>query len=185
MQLTELSFDDMQGFASMIAKGVRRHLLPPVTKVELFLTEACNLRCDYCFVATKKAYKRMSLETAEKAIDLLMRESRDEKEVHITLFGGEPLLAFPLMKHVAEYAQQRVKELGKKVWFACTTNATLLTEEHVYFARQHGFLYLLSIDGEKEVHDKHRIWQMAKEVLTRLKSDSRCSRVFKVGWVPG
>ncbi len=47
--------------------------------MELFLTEACNLRCDYCFVATKKAYKRMSWEVAKRAIDFLMIESHKKK----------------------------------------------------------------------------------------------------------
>lgn len=86
-----------------------------------------------------------------------MKESRDEKEVQITFFGGEPLLSFPLMRQVAEYAVQQANSLGKKVSFTCTTNATLLTEEHLIFAQRYGFLYLLSIDGVKEVHDKYRV----------------------------
>lgn len=32
-----------------------------------------------------------------------------------------------------------------------------LTEEHLLFAQQYGFLYLLSIDDVKEVHDEHRV----------------------------
>ncbi|MGQ9462849.1 MAG: radical SAM protein [Candidatus Fervidibacter sp.] len=64
----------------------------------MFLTEACNLRCDYCFVATKKGYKRMSRDVAKRAVDFLMKESREEREVTITFFGGEPLPAIPLMK---------------------------------------------------------------------------------------
>lgn len=61
------------------------------------------------------------------------------------------------MKFVAEYATEKASQLGKEVKFACTTNATLLTEEHLRFTQQYGFLYLLSIDGVKEVHDKYRV----------------------------
>lgn len=143
--------------ATAIARRVAIKLLSPITKMELFLTEACNLQCNYCFVATKKTYKRMSKEVAQRAIDFLMKESRNEKEVSITFFGGEPLLIFPLMKFVAEYTTEKASQLGKEVKFACTTNATLLTEEHLRFAQQYGFLYLLSIDGVKEVHDKYRV----------------------------
>jgi len=148
---------NLRSLGRKIAEKILLKSLPPLTLMELFLTEACNLRCDYCFVATKKAYKRMSKEVAQRAIDFLMRESRDEKEVNITFFGGEPLLAFPMMKFVAEYATEKASKLGKQVKFACTTNGTLLSEEHLRFARQYGFLYLISIDGVEEVHDKYRV----------------------------
>ena len=137
MRLVDLTDDKIQELSNAIVRKIAMSQLPPLMKMELFLTEACNLRCDYCFVATKKAYRRMSWEVARAAIDFLMRESRDENRVEIVLFGGEPLLAFPLMKQVVEYAEQRSKDLGKQVSFACTTDGTLLTEEHVHFAKEH------------------------------------------------
>ncbi len=60
MKFSKLSQKDLSALSKAIAKRVLMKTLPPITKMELFLTEACNLRCDYCFVATKKAYKRMS-----------------------------------------------------------------------------------------------------------------------------
>jgi len=157
MEITTLLQGNLSLLSKAIAKRVIEKTIPPLNMMELFLTEACNLRCDYCFVATKRAYRRMSWEVAKRAIDFLMKESKEEKEVEILFFGGEPLLAFPLMRKVAEYAVQKADSLGKKVSFTCTTNATLLTEEHLRFAQQYGFLYLLSIDGVKEVHDKYRV----------------------------
>lgn len=127
MELTTLLQGSLPLLSKAIAKRVIEKTLPSLNMMELFLTEACNLRCDYCFVAMKKAYKRMSWEVAKRAIDFLMKESREEKEVEILFFGGEPLLAFPLMKKVAEYAVQQADSLGKKLSFTCTTNATLLT----------------------------------------------------------
>ncbi|MCS7185978.1 MAG: radical SAM protein [Armatimonadetes bacterium] len=157
MELTTLLQKNFPLLGKAIAKRVIEKSLPPLNMMGLFLTEAYNLRCDYCFVATKKAHKHMIWEVAKRAVDFLMEESRAEKELTITFFNGEPLLAFTLMKQVAEYAIQRANSLGKKVSFTCTTNATLLTEEHILFAQQHGFRYLLSIDGVKEVHDKYRV----------------------------
>jgi len=72
---------NLRSLGQKIAEKILLKSLPPLTLIELFLTEACNLRCDYCFVATKKAYKRMSKEVAQRAVDLLMWESRGEKEV--------------------------------------------------------------------------------------------------------
>ncbi len=122
MRLASLGEDVLQKLGDAVGRKVIMKCLPPVMKIDLFLTEACNLRCDYCFVATKKAYRRMSWEVAQAAVDFLMRESQDEKYVEIVLFGGEPLLAFPLMKRGVEYAEQKAQELGKKDKSSSTQN---------------------------------------------------------------
>ncbi len=67
-----------------IAGKIAQLSSPPVTKVELFLTERCTLHCDYCFVANKNATKRMSLEIAQTSIDYLMEHSLGKQELSIT-----------------------------------------------------------------------------------------------------
>jgi len=80
---------NFRSLGQKIAEKILLKFLPPLTLIELFLTEACNLRCDCCFVATKKAYKRMSKDVAQRAVDLLMRESfRQEKRLGSP--GGSP-----------------------------------------------------------------------------------------------
>jgi uncharacterized protein len=140
-----------------IVDGLAQKRMPPIIKIELFLTERCTLRCDYCFVATKKASRRMSWEVARKAVDFLMEQSRGEEEVTITFIGGEPLLEFPLLRRIAEYAEQRAVPLGKRMRYAVTTNGTLMTREMALFGQEHGFNYLLSVDGNRMAHDLHRV----------------------------
>lgn len=152
---TLISTKQVSQLQRLACQRILERMLPPIVSVDMFLTERCNLCCDYCFVASKR-HRQMSCEVAQKSVDFLMRESRDSPEVHITLFGGEPLLAFPLMQKVAEYAAERARTVGKKVTFSCTTNGTLLTDKHMEFAQRYGFLYLLSIDGTPESHDMHR-----------------------------
>ena len=61
------------GIEKKIAERIAcRKFAAPITRMELFLTENCTFHCDYCFAATKNAYKRMSLNTAKKAIDFLL-----------------------------------------------------------------------------------------------------------------
>ncbi|MFN4179819.1 MAG: hypothetical protein ACK4I8_05865 [Armatimonadota bacterium] len=81
MELTTLLQESFPLLGRAIAKRVMEKTLPPLTMMELFLTEACNLRCDYCFVATKRAYKHMSWEVAKRAVDFLMKESGEERKV--------------------------------------------------------------------------------------------------------
>jgi len=104
----------------------------------------------------------MSKETAFKAVDFLLAYSKDQPSVNVTFFGGEPLLSVGLMEDAAEYATEQAKALSKKVSFACTTNGTLLTEKALDISRQYGFLYLLSMDGDKDAHDKHRRYLSGK-----------------------
>lgn len=129
--------------------------LPPITNLELMISEDCNLRCDYCFVQTKRPAS-MSKGIGEKAADFLIKASGDRKDIGFLFFGGEPLLGFKTITHIVEYAEKRAAEVEKRVHFSITTNGTLLTESVLQFFKDHKVSILLSIDGNAEVHDKHR-----------------------------
>ena len=49
------------------------------------------------------------------------------------------------------------KEMGKKVDFVMTTNATMLNDEIIDWLNAHRFGLSVSMDGPKAVHDKNRI----------------------------
>ncbi len=129
--------------------------LPPIINLELMISQDCNLRCDYCFVQTKRPAS-MSKETGEKAVEFLIDSSGDQKDIGFLFFGGEPLLGFKTIVHIVDYAEKRAAEVGKKFIFSITTNGTLLTEPVLQFLKEHGVTILLSVDGTPEVHDKHR-----------------------------
>ena len=75
------------------------------------------------------------------------RESGDRRSIHITFFGGETLMNFPLLKQVVAYGNQRAEEQGRHIDFSLTTNATLLTPAIIEFLseqphrrhREHGW----------------------------------------------
>lgn len=145
---------DFQILVGRISHAITRLRWPPIRKLELVLTEDCTLRCDYCWIPKRPEY--MSWEVAKRAIEFLFEESRDARDLEITLFGGEPLLAWEVFVRSVEYAEQCAAQTGKRVHWAVTTNGTLLNEENVPFAVRHGINYLLSVDGDKSRHDLHR-----------------------------
>ena len=61
----------------------------------LSITENCNMRCRYCTYHDKynENYicNEMTYETAEKAIELFLKNSIKNEEVFISFYGGEPL----------------------------------------------------------------------------------------------
>ena len=127
----------------------------PLTELELFLTEDCNLRCEYCFVKEMRA-NSISLETAKAAINFLVFYSGQKKDLNITFFGGEPLLEIEKVIELIDYCDTIETETkSKKFFHAMTTNGTLLNED--ILKRIQGKLnILLSIDGDEETHDKYR-----------------------------
>jgi len=152
--LQTFSDEEIRKLALLLERQLDFQKRPPLVEMELIITYRCNLACDYCFMRKQKLC--MDRETAIQSIDFLLAYSKDHPFVNVTFFGGEPLLNLGLMEEVAEYVTEKAKEMGKEVHFACTTNGTLMTEEALDFSRRFGFLYLLSLDGSKQVHDLHR-----------------------------
>ena len=128
----------------------------------LQVTQACNLVCFYCPYANKTggalqrdhSNKMMSWETAKAAIDFYFEHSIDCEEISISFYGGEPLIAYNLVKKCVEYAEELFA--GKKIVFNMTTNATLFTDEMIDFFYNHNFSLLFSIDGPEKIHDINR-----------------------------
>jgi uncharacterized protein len=152
-QLSAISFADIDQIIFSTYKQMNTHYL---TGIELFVTENCNCRCDYCFVKDKSP-KSMSEHTALTAVDYLMNESGSNNELNITFIGGEPLLEFDLIKKVIEYVDLKKEITGKKIGYSLTTNGSIMNHE-ILSLFQDRFNLLISIDGDRLAHDKHRIF---------------------------
>lgn len=131
-----------------------------IKAVCLNIIHGCNLRCKYCF-ADEGEYNGhkgvMSLETAKKAIDYVIKRSGPRRNIEIDLFGGEPTMIMDTIKDIIAYARENEEKWGKNIRFTMTTNATLLDEEMMdYMDKEMGNI-ILSLDGRKEVNDNVRI----------------------------
>jgi uncharacterized protein len=120
--------------------------MAPLRQLGLFVTESCNLACPYCFAANMER-RFVDEGLARAAIDLLLSEDNEAEQVGLTLWGGEPLLAFELIRRLVPYARSRADALGKQLGVAIPTNVTLLTGEMVDWLRQHDVRLSLSLDG--------------------------------------
>lgn len=105
-----------------------------INTVVLNVNTGCNLSCTYCYkedLDTPDKGRRMSLETAQQSIELMLAESPNEKRFSVVFFGGEPLSNLKLISKVVDYCEARFAQLGKKVDFVMTTNATMLNDDIV------------------------------------------------------
>lgn len=126
----------------------------------LELTKGCNLRCGYCYYAARQdaydAKTRMSADTAEQSVELLLREAEPGVPVHLHLFGGEPLMNLALVRHVVEYGERRAHEAGREITFELTTNGTRFGGDTIAFLNEHAVHVGVSFDGPPDVQDAAR-----------------------------
>ncbi|HQB46246.1 MAG TPA: radical SAM protein [Polyangiaceae bacterium] len=118
-----------------------------IRHLDLFVTEACNLACPYCFARDRSDAARMTLERARKAIHWLAGSRHSH--VHVTFWGGEPLLRLPWLKQVAQELQDRMRDAGKTVSMSLPTNATLLAPDALDWIERFKVKVFLSIDGDE------------------------------------
>lgn len=125
----------------------------------LHVAHDCNLKCKYCFAAqgdfggTKEL---MSFEVGKKAIDYLIANSGNRRNLEIDFFGGEPLMNFDVVKQLVEYGRSVEKEHGKNIRFTITTNGILLDDEKIKYINENMHNAVLSLDGRKNVNDNMR-----------------------------
>lgn len=125
----------------------------------LHIAHDCNLACQYCF-AGKGEYNGdrslMSYEVGRQALDFLIANSGNRRNLEVDFFGGEPLMNFQVVKDLVKYGREQEKIHNKKFRFTLTTNGLLLNDEVMEFANQEISNVVLSIDGRKEVNDRMR-----------------------------
>lgn len=125
----------------------------------LHIAHDCNLACRYCFAEEGEYHGKrelMSFETGRAALDFLIANSGNRRNLEVDFFGGEPLLNFQVVKDLVSYGREQEKLHNKNFRFTLTTNGVLLDEEVMEFANREMANVVLSIDGRKAVHDHMR-----------------------------
>ncbi|MBU3195745.1 thioether cross-link-forming SCIFF peptide maturase [Clostridium algidicarnis] len=149
---------------------------PYIKALCLNIIHDCNLRCKYCFADEgeyKGARKTMSAKVGKKAIDFVIEKSGPRKNIEVDLFGGEPLMAFEIIKEIVDYAKEQEKVYNKNIRFTMTTNATLLNDEIIEYLDKNMVNIILSIDGRESVNDAVRVRRdgsgTQKSILPKIK----------------
>ena len=124
-----------------------------IYKIKLTVTTRCNLECPYCFV--KKTNEDIKWKVAKNAIDLLNKSPGKNKL--LSIYGGEPLLRFSVIKKIVNYATATAKRNKKKLDISICSNLTLLQKTHLGFLRKNDIKIICSLVGKKGFHDKVRI----------------------------
>lgn len=158
--------------APVISKeaGVRNDICR-IKFMSLHVAHECPLYCEYCYGSGGEydtPCTRMSSATMKQAVDYLFRYCTKDKNVHINFFGGEPLLAFELIKECVAYSEEKAEVYGKTMEYSVSTSALVLNDEILDFISQHHFSVSVSIDGTKYAHDRHRKFRNNNESYDKV-----------------
>lgn len=138
--------------------------------VTVQVTDACNLRCTYCYQLCKQEHV-IRAETAEAFLEQLLTDrspyiSRaNTSGMILDLIGGEPLLAAERMEEIVEWTIRRMIELDHPWLFrfrvSISSNGTLYFRPEVrrFLQRYRPWIsFSISIDGDETLHDRCRVF---------------------------
>jgi His-Xaa-Ser system radical SAM maturase HxsB len=150
----------------------------------LVVTLRCDHSCPYCQVSrqtTDKSSYDMSFDTAEKSIGLMM----NSPSPHLTLElqGGEPLLAFDLIRHIVPLAKRRAESLGKGLDIIVTTNLANATDDMLFYLRDENVKISTSLDGPAFIHNANRPRPGNNSYELTIQNIERARKILGVGRV--
>jgi uncharacterized protein len=129
------------------------------TRLTLFPTNQCNLRCIYCYAsAGDHDTKTMKWHFAETAINTIIENAKETGGNSISIGfhgGGEPLLRWDFIKEVTAYAEAQSRQNNLNLQLFSATNG-VLSEKQLEWITEHFSDLNISFDGLPQVQDYHR-----------------------------
>ena len=120
------------------------------------ISDACNLRCDYCFNALKKN-KSLRIETILDYLVKCFNAFPNKEKYYVDLSGkGEPLLFLQEILEIKKFCDAKSNEINREILVQFVCNGTLLDEITASILQKNGILFGVSLDGNEMVHNKHR-----------------------------
>lgn len=120
--------------------------------ITIKLTTDCNFRCIYCYQEHQKEYlSDLNLEVFKKFI--LNKIDSGIKKIHISYFGGEPLLKIDTILEIESFLSTQNIEYFSSI----TTNGYLLNEHNLNLLNSTNITeFQITIDGSRTTHNKLR-----------------------------
>ena len=145
-------------------------------------TMGCNFDCPYCFEDHGRG--KMSREVQDDVVALAQRmlDAANAKDLHVTWFGGEPLLAPDIIESLSMRLMELADERGGEYSAGIITNGYLLTQEVAdMLERCKVASAQVTIDGIRETHDATRYLRGGGATFERITGNLRDVKLpFKV-----
>ena len=155
---------------------------PQTLTAWLHVTNACNLRCPYCYL--HKTPDEMELEHGRLAINAIFRSAVNNgfRRVKIKYAGGEATLNMKTVLALHDHAAQLASEHQLQLAGVILSNGVSLTNKMIEALRQRQLKLMISLDGVGEVHDGQRPFINGNGSFNHV--ERTLDRLQAVGFVP-
>lgn len=141
-------------------------------EITILITEQCNFRCKYCY--EKFEYGEIELNDLNIIIDFIENEIKRHafKKMHISWFGGEPLLSLDKIIYAQERINSFVKKYNMVIDSSMTTNGYLLSiQVFKKLIELNINKYQITIDGNN--HNDLRVLENGEPTLNMILNNIR------------
>ncbi len=128
----------------------------------LHVTNACNLRCPYCYV--HKSAAKMDESTGKASVEAVIRSAVTHgfPAVKLKYAGGEASLNHQLMFSLHEHARMLAGRHGLALHATLLSNGVRLSPVLIDALKTHDIRVMISLDGIGDHHDRQRPFASGK-----------------------
>ncbi|MDX2952055.1 radical SAM protein [Streptomyces caniscabiei] len=128
-----------------------------ISGLRVVLTDACNMKCSYCFVETNTGKPDMTEQEISDGLTYLFETNAGHDEVAIQWFGGEPTTRFDLMQYGDTLADSLAAQYDvKRVRRTVVTNGARITDAMIDHFARYEYGVGISIDGPPAINSENR-----------------------------
>ncbi|MBV9231414.1 MAG: radical SAM protein [Chloroflexi bacterium] len=155
---------------------------PQTLSAWLHVTNACNLRCHYCYL--HKSSERMTEDTSRQAIEAIFRSAVKHHfgHVRLTYAGGEASLHPVSIFAIHDYASRLAEQHGMTFSAYMLSNGVFLAKQTIQEIKERSIGIGISLDGIGEDHDKQRPFISGKGSFKYV--DRTITQLLEHGLVP-
>jgi uncharacterized protein len=153
---------------------------PQIGMVVIQPTGFCNIDCSYCYLPDRNDKHVIALPTVERLFGEVFASGWSAPEITVVWHAGEPLVAPLSFYREAFAAIERLRPTGLRVKHSFQTNGTLIDDDWCSFFLQWHTGVGVSIDGPRELHDRHRKTRSGAGTFDRTIAGIRRLRANKV-----
>ena len=129
---------------------------------------ACNFSCGYCYNGTGHQARKIA-DVFSRALDHIKANMVPGAPVHVTWYGGEPLLYLPRIRRFTKEVTALCDAAGSRYSCDLLTNASLLTAEAgEAIAEARTTSIQVSIDWPVEVSERHERGERPEASLAKV-----------------
>lgn len=156
------SFKDIN--YNYITQPMKHHVIsmPEMKYFRIVLTEKCPMKCIYCYYSENydSVRRTMTCDTIRKTIDKIVELclNNNRNDVYIQWWGGDPAEEESLVEYGTIYAKDIFNKNNiKPHFFICSSFASNNNNDFYSFITDNKFNITLSLDGNREINNKHKV----------------------------